>query len=66
MATNHHSYYINVGQTIGIIGGLLLGKYALDIEAQKAGIEKRPLSEVLAEDVGRVKGWFDGLRFRRY
>lgn len=57
MKTNHVSWYVNVGQVLGIGGGLLLGFKALDIEAKKAGIEHRPLKEVLYEDVIRVKHW---------
>lgn len=57
-ATNHVSYYINVGQTLGILGGLTLGFRALRLEEQKAGIQNRPLLEVIKTDIGRIKVWY--------
>ena len=56
--TGHVSYYINVGQTIGVIGGLILGYKAIRLEEAKAGIAKRPIHEVLIEDARRVKNWY--------
>ena len=56
--TGHTSYYVNVGQTIGIVGGLILGFRALRVEEAKAGIEKRPIKEILIEDALRVKRWY--------
>lgn len=58
MKSNHTSYYVNVGQTIGIIGGLILGFKALRVEETKAGIEHRSVKEVICEDINRVKGWW--------
>ncbi len=56
--SGHTSYYINVGQTIGIIGGLVLGFKALRVEEAKAGIQRRPLKDVLVDDVRRVQRWW--------
>ncbi len=56
--SGHTSYYVNVGQTIGIVGGLILGFKALRVEEAKAGIEHRPLKDVIVDDVRRVKSWY--------
>lgn len=56
--TNHTSYYINVGQVLGIAGGLFLGWKALRLEEQKAGIQHRPIKDVITDDVRRVKNWY--------
>ncbi len=58
MANNRAHYYINVAQTIGIVGGLVLGFKALRVEETKAGIEHRPVKEVIIDDVCRVKKWW--------
>ena len=56
---NHVSLYINVGQTIGIVGGLILGFRAIRLEEAKAGIAKRPFVEVLKEDFRRVRNFYE-------
>lgn len=56
--SGHTSYYVNVGQTIGVIGGLILGFKALRVEEAKAGIQRRPLKDVIVDDVRRVKQWY--------
>ena len=56
--SGHTSYYVNVAQTIGIVGGLILGFKALRVEEAKAGIEHRPLKDVVVDDVRRVKNWY--------
>lgn len=56
--TGHVSWYVNVGQTIGLIGGLILGFKALKVEEAKAGIESRPIKEVILDDVQRVRRWY--------
>lgn len=56
--SGHTSYYINVGQTIGIVGGLILGFKALRVEETKAGIQRRPLKDVVVDDIRRVKNWY--------
>lgn len=60
MANNraHTSYYINVAQTLGIVGGLMLGFKAIRLEEAKAGIEHRQVKEVIVDDVRRVKQWW--------
>lgn len=58
MKSNHTSYYVNVGQTLGIIGGLILGFKALRLEETKAGIQHRPIKDVVVEDINRVKNWW--------
>ena len=61
------SWYVNVAQTIGITGGLLLGFRALRLEERKAGIEHRSVKEVIAEDVRRVRNWWeDNFRYKQY
>lgn len=54
----HASYYINVAQTLGIVGGLMLGFKALRVEEAKAGIQHRTVKEVIVDDVRRVKNWY--------
>lgn len=56
--SGHTSYYVNIGQTIGIVGGLILGFKALRVEEAKAGIQRRPLKDVIVDDVRRVKQWY--------
>lgn len=56
--TKHTSFYVNVGQTIGIIGGLFLGFRALRVEEAKAGIQHRPIKEVIHDDIVRVQHWY--------
>ena len=61
------SWYVNVAQTIGITGGLLLGFRALRLEERKAGIEHRSVKEVIAEDVERIKNWYyDNVKYKQY
>lgn len=61
------SYYVNVGQTIGIIGGLILGFKALRVEEAKAGIERRPIKEVIHDDILRVRNWYyDNFAYKQY
>lgn len=64
MATQHRSYYINVGQVLGVIGTVYLGTRALKLEEEKARIERRPITEIVKEDYERVKNWV-GDRFYR-
>jgi hypothetical protein len=67
MAKPQVSYYINVAQTLGITGGLLLGFRALRLEERRAGIERRPVKEVITEDVRRVRNWWeDNFRYKQY
>lgn len=56
--TGHTSYYVNVAQTLGIVGGLMLGWKALRVEEAKAGIQHRTVKEVIVDDVRRVKAWY--------
>ncbi len=55
--SNHRSYYINVGQilTLGVTG--YLGWRALRLEEAKAGIQHRPLSEVIKDDARKFRNW---------
>ena len=65
--TGHTSYYVNVAQTIGIVGGVVLGFKALRIEEAKAGIEHRPIKEVVQDDILRVKNWYyDNFTYKQY
>lgn len=59
MRDNHFSYYINVGQTIGIIGGLYTIIRAIKLEEQKAGIEHRTFVEVVCDDILKIKDWYE-------
>lgn len=68
---NHVSYYVNVGQTLGVIGGLILGFKAIKLEEVKAGIQRRPIKEVIVDDIRRVKTWYsdnfgDTRQYRHY
>lgn len=56
--TGHTSYYVNVAQTLGIVGGLVLGWKALRVEEAKAGIQHRTVKEVIVDDVRRVQRWY--------
>ncbi len=56
--TGRVSYYVNVGQTLGIIGGLILGAKAIKLEEAKAGIQHRSIKEVIVDDVRRVRTWY--------
>ena len=56
--TKHCSYYINVGQVIGVVGGCYLFLRALKLEEFKAGMQRQPLREVFAQDVARARNWW--------
>ena len=56
--TRHCSYYVNVGQVVGVVGALALGFRAIALEERKAGIQRRPVKEVFYEDVARVRNWW--------
>lgn len=56
--SSHRSYYINVGQIIGILGAGYLGWKALRLEEQKAGIQRRKISEVISDDARKVRNWW--------
>lgn len=65
--SGHTSYYVNVGQTIGIVGGLILGFKALRVEEAKAGIQHRPIKEVINDDILRVKNWYyNNFAYKQY
>lgn len=65
--SNHRQYYINVGQVLGIVGGLIVANRALRLEETKAGIEHRPIKEIIANDVLKVRKWFeDTFLYRQY
>lgn len=51
-------FYVNVAQTIGVVGGLVLGFKAIRLEEEKAGISHKPIKEVVEEDVRRVRNWY--------
>ena len=57
----HFSYYINVGQTIGVIGAIFLGYKAIKLEEKKADIYDEPLSEVIANDIERLHSWLNSI-----
>ena len=56
--SGHTSWYVNVGQTIGVVGGLILGFKALRVEEAKAGIQHRPIKDVIVDDIRRVRNWY--------
>ena len=65
--SGHVSYSVNVGQVLGIAGGLLLGFRAIRLEEEKAGIQRRSVKEVINEDVCRVRQWYyDNFKYRQY
>jgi len=67
MAKPQVSYYVNVAQTIVVTGGLILGFKALRLEEKKAGIQNRPINEVISEDVRRVRNWVeDKFLYKQY
>lgn len=57
--TNHTSYYVNVGQTIGVVGAIILGWRALKVEEAKAGIQQRSVVDILKDDACRIQQWYD-------
>lgn len=61
------SYYVNVGQTLGIISAAYLGWRALRLEEAKAGIQHKTVKEVVQEDVVRARNWWnENVRYRMY
>lgn len=65
--SGHTSYYINVGQTIGVIGALVLGWKALKIEEAKAGIEHRTVREVISDDISKMQDWYyKNIAYKQY
>lgn len=67
MARPHVSWYVNVGQVLGIVGGLTLGFKALRVEEAKAGIQRRSVKEVIQDDIERIKNWYyDNFKYRQY
>lgn len=56
--SNHRSYYINVGQILGIGAAGYLGWRALRLEEQKAGIQHRKISDVISDDIQKVRNWW--------
>lgn len=59
MKTGHVSYYINVGQTLGVIGLFALGWKALKIEEAKAGLQNRSVIDILHDDAIRLQDWYN-------
>ena len=56
--TRHFSHYINWGQVLTVgVGGYLAAR-ALKLEEFKAGMEHKPLTQVIAEDAAKVKDWW--------
>ena len=65
--TRHFSYYINVGQIIGVAGAVLLGREYFKLAKEEAGIQERPVTEVLREKWVNAKRWInENVRFRTY
>ncbi len=65
--SRHISYYVNVGQVSAVVGAVLFGLKALDLEAQKAGVEQRSLAEIIQQDIVRARKWFgDKFLYRQY
>ena len=46
--------YINVSQTLAIIGVTVLGVHYLNIQADAVGIERTRFNDRIKQDVGRV------------
>lgn len=57
--SRHVNYHVNVAQVLGIVGGLALGFRALKLEETKAGIQHRPMKDVLYEDAAAVHKWWN-------
>lgn len=57
MATRHFSYYVNLSTLAGVLGSVYVATRALALEEAKAGIEHRPLTEIMKEDFTKVKDW---------
>lgn len=49
MGSNHVSYYVNVGQIVGIIGGIYIAKKAIDLEYEKLHIKPRSFRDVVKD-----------------
>ena len=56
--SNHRSYYINVGQILGLGVTGYLGWRALRLEEAKAGIQHRPVMEVIKDDARKFRNWW--------
>ena len=65
MPKNTH-HYVNVGQTIAIVGGLILGGRYLKLAETKAGIERRTIKEVVIDDIDKVRDAWRNFRYRQY
>lgn len=64
--TGHISWYINIGQTLGIAAAAYLGARFLKLEEHKAGMQRRSLKDVVLDDVAAVREkWYD-FRYRQY
>lgn len=57
MATRHVSYYVNLSTLAGVIGSVYVATRALALEEAKAGIEHKPLMDIVKEDVEKVRNW---------
>lgn len=57
MATRHISYYVNLSTLAGVIGSVYVATRAIALEEAKAGIEHRPLWDIVKEDCTKVKDW---------
>ncbi len=62
--TRHFSHYINWGQMFTVATGGYLALRALKLEEYKAGMQRKPLGEVLKEDGEKIASWFRGLRMK--
>lgn len=48
--------YINVSQTLAIVGLTVLGVHYLNIQRDAVGIQKTQFNERIKEDIGKVVG----------
>lgn len=48
--------YINVSQTLGILGLIAIGIHYLDIQADATGIQRTQFKDRIKKDIGKVIG----------
>ena len=58
--------YINVSQTLGIGTLLYLGARYLKLAEHRAGMERRPIRQVIADDITGLREKFYDFRYRQY
>lgn len=67
MPTRHFSYYVNLSHLAAIAAGTYLGIRWLRVEEAKAGIQQRSMLEVITDDIGAARRWWNNnVAYRQY